>query len=134
MNHREHRGHRARGLTELTGAVIGAAIEVHRVLGLGFLESVYEEALGVELRLRGIPFRRQVLIGLRYKQNQVGKHRIDLLVAGQLIVELKTVATLIELHRAQMISYLKASRLTLGLLINFNTRVLTAGIWRVVYG
>ncbi len=139
MNHREHRGHRAEpaavdGLSELMRAVIGAAIEVHKVLGPGFLESIYEEALGVELGLRGISYRRQAPIGLEYKSAEIGKVRIDLLIEEQLIVELKAVSALAEIHRAQLISYLKASGLRLGLLVNFNVRVLTEGVCRVVYG
>jgi GxxExxY protein len=118
---------------ELAHAVIGAAIEVHRHLGPGFLESIYEEALGVELRERGIPFERQKEVSVLYKDSEIGKHRIDLLVRGLLIVELKTVETLAEIHKAQIISYLKAMRLSLGLLINFNVPILKSGIQRVIY-
>lgn len=118
---------------ELAHAVIGAAIEVHRHLGPGFLESVYEEALCVELADRRIPFERQKEISLLYKDREIGKHRIDLLVGGLLIVELKTVEALAEIHTAQIISYLKATGLSLGLLINFNVPILKNGIQRVVY-
>jgi GxxExxY protein len=118
---------------ELAHAVIGAAIEVHRHLGPGFLESIYEEALCVELRERGIPFERQKEVSVLYKDREIGKHRIDLLVGGLLIVELKTVETLAEIHKAQIISYLKAMRLSLGLLINFNVPILKSGIQRVIY-
>jgi GxxExxY protein len=118
---------------ELAHDVIGAAIEVHRHLGPGFLESVYEEALCVELADRRIPFERQKEISLLYKDREIGKHRVDLLVGGSLIVELKTVEALAEIHTAQVISYLKATGLSLGLLINFNVSILKNGIKRVVY-
>ena len=110
--------------------VIGAAIEVHRVLGPGFLESVYEEALCVELSLRGIPFARQVPVGVAYKGETVGAARLDLLVDECLIVELKAVEIIAPIHVAQVISYLKATRLALGLLITFNVTVLRRGIKR----
>jgi GxxExxY protein len=118
---------------ELAHAVIGAAIEVHRHLGPGFLESVYEEALCVEMADRRIPFERQKEISLLYKDREIGKHRVDLLVGGLLIVELKTVEALAEIHTAQVISYLKATGFSLGLLINFNVPILRNGIQRVVY-
>ena len=117
----------------LTHAVIGAAIEVHRHLGPGFLESVYEEALCVETADRQIPFERQKEVSLLYKDREIGKHRIDLLVGQSLIVELKTVEALADIHQAQIISYLKASRLPPGLLINFNVPILKNGIQRVIY-
>lgn len=113
-------------------AVIGAAIEVHRVLGPGYLESVYEEAMVVELGLRGIAFVRQVPFGLDYKGRRVGEGRVDLLVDGSLVVELKTVDALAPIHKAQVLSYLRALDLTLGLLINFKVAVVRDGIKRVV--
>jgi len=119
---------------ELAHAVIGAAIEVHRQLGPGFLESVYEEALSVELEDRQIPFERQMEISVPYKHRHIGVQRIDLLVGGSLIVELKAIEALAEIHRAQVISYLKATHLRLGLLINFNVPILKDGIQRIVYG
>jgi GxxExxY protein len=118
---------------ELAHAVIGAAIEVHRQLGPGFLESVYEEALCIELAVREVPFERQKEIGVVYKGHQIGRQRIDLLVEQALIVELKTIEEFAEIHKAQVISYLKATGLPLGLLINFNVSVLKNGIQRVVY-
>ena len=117
---------------QLARVVIGAAIEVHRHLGPGFLESVYEEALMVELGLRGIPFERQKSIPVSYKGHNIGDGRVDLLVAAELLVELKAVEALAPIHKAQVISYLKAMGLHLGLLINFNVPVLRAGIQRVV--
>jgi len=118
---------------EMAHAVIGAAIEVHRQLGPGFLESVYEEALCVELTDREIFSERQKEIGVLYKERPIGKHRIDLPVGQSLIVELKTVEALAEIHKAQVISYLKATRLSLGLLINFNVPILRNGIQRLIY-
>ena len=117
----------------LAHAVIGAAIEVHRQLGPGFLESVYEEALCVELADRQIPFERQKEISVLYKGRRIGQQRIDLLVGESLIVELKAIEALAEIHKAQVISYLKATRLSLGLLINFNVPILKNGIQRIVY-
>ena len=90
----------------LTHAVIGAAIEVHRLLGPGYLERTYEEALAIELRLRGIEYSRQHPIALTYKGHSIGEGRLDFLVGGELIVELKTVDALADIHKAQVISYL----------------------------
>ncbi|MGD0088473.1 MAG: GxxExxY protein [Planctomycetota bacterium] len=116
----------------LAYAVIGAAIEVHRLLGPGYLESMYEEALCLELSLRNIPFVRQVSLPVEYKGQQIGEGRCDLLVGDVLIVELKTVEALAPVHTAQVLSYLKATRKHLGLLVNFNVPVLKEGIKRVV--
>jgi len=116
----------------LAREVIGAAIEVHRHLGAGFLESVYEEALVIELALRGIPFERQKPVPVSYKERNVGEGRVDLLVGSELLVELKAVEALAAIHKAQVISYLKATGLHLGLLINFNVPILRAGIQRIV--
>jgi len=112
--------------------VIGAAIEVHRHLGPGFVESVYEQAVAVELRLRGIPFQRQVPVVVAYKGHVVGRGRIDLLTDDQLIVEVKAVAALNAAHTAQVVSYLTALGQPLGLLINFHATLLRDGIRRVV--
>ncbi len=119
-------------LDHLARDVIGAAIEVHRSLGPGFLESVYEEALCVELRLRGIPFARQVVIAVGYKGQAVGESRLDLLVGGSLVVELKTVEALLPIHSAQVLSYLKATSDRLALLIIFNVPLLKNGIKRII--
>ena len=121
------------GLDELAHRVIGAAIEVHRLLGPGFLETVYEGALSVELTLLGIPFARQVPIGLNYKGTPVGAARLDLLVENCLVLELKVAEQIAPIHVAQTLSYLKATRLRLGLLINFNVMTLRSGIKRVVH-
>lgn len=120
-------------LDRLAHCVIGAALEVHRTLGPGFLEAIYEEALCVELSLRRIPFDRQVPIGVDYKGNLVGQARMDLLVDGRLVVELKAIECIAPIHLAQVLTYLKAARLRLGLLITFKVAVLRTGIRRVVH-
>ena len=116
----------------LAREVIGAAIEVRKALGPGYLESVYEEALCIELRLRGIDFEQQYDVSVSYKGHPVGNGRIDILVKECLIVELKAVEALMPIHKAQVISYLRATKCTLGLLINFNVPVLRNGIQRVI--
>lgn len=119
-------------LDGLARAVVDAALEVHRLLGPGFAESVYEGALAVELSRRAIPFERQIPLTVKYKGFCVGEGRVDLLVGGDLIVELKSVEQLASVHVAQVISYLKALDHSLGLLITFNVRLLRSGIRRVV--
>lgn len=114
--------------------VIGAAIDVHRELGPGFAEIVYEESLCYELELRHIPFVRQHPVAVRYKGRLVGEGRIDILVADCLILELKAVDDLVGVHTAQVISYLKATQFHLGLLINFKVQVLkSGGIKQIVF-
>jgi GxxExxY protein len=120
------------GVDAFAHQVIGAAIEVHKHLGPGYIEGVYEDALVVELILRGIPFEQQKIVGVNYKGHEVGQSRLDLVVAGCLVVEIKAVTELAPIHKAQVISYLKATGLTLGLLINFNVPVLKDGIRRVI--
>ncbi len=117
----------------LARSVIGAAIEVHKHLGPGYLESVYEEALSIELQSIGVQHQRQSEVFVKYKDCNVGKSRLDIMVENQLVVELKTVENLLPIHKAQVISYLKATGNTLGLLINFNVPVLKQGIQRVIY-
>jgi GxxExxY protein len=113
--------------------VIGAAIEVHRVLGPGFLESIYEAALCHELELIGLSFERQREIVVAYKTLKIPGQRFDLLVEGRVIVELKAVDDFCPIHFAKVISYLKTTGLRLGLLINFNVKVLKdGGLKRVV--
>jgi GxxExxY protein len=119
-------------LDGLARDVIGAALEVHRVLGPGFPESVYEGALALELQRRSIPFERQVSMAVRYKGSCVGEGRADLLVGGALVVELKSVERLADVHVAQVVAYLKAVDCHLGLLINFDVARLREGIRRVV--
>jgi GxxExxY protein len=119
-------------IEELAHSVIGAAIEVHRHMGAGLPESSYREALSHEFNLRGIPHRREVPIDILYKDKCVGSGRIDLLVGGKLIVELKVVEQITSLHRAQVISYLKITKLQLALIINFNVEVLKSGVKSVI--
>ena len=119
-------------LNHLSGEIISAAIEVHKTLGPGFLESVYEDALCIELKHRNIPFERQVKINVQYRGQPVGEGRLDLLISKKLPVELKTVEKLAPIHQAQLLSYLKMTQLQLGLLINFNVPILKKGIKRVI--
>ena len=119
-------------VNQLTHEIIGAAIEVHRGIGPGFLETVYEEALCHELKLRNIPYLRQLPIKLKYKDIYVGENRVDLFVKQMVVVELKSVDELGPIHLAQVISYLKATHTNLGLLINFNVPILRQGIKRVI--
>ncbi len=115
---------------ELTERIIGAAIEVHRILGPGLLESVYEGALCHELFLQEIPFRRQVDAAVSYKNAVVGNQRLDLIVADAVVVELKSQRGLPEATAAQVLSYLKATGLKRGLLLNFGEVRLADGIKR----
>ena len=106
---------------QLSYRVMEVVFEVHNTLGPGFLESLYEEALSYELALRGIPFERQKDIRVTYKGQVIGTHRLDLIVDGKIILELKAVSELNDVFRQQLLSYLKASGLRLGILINFGT-------------
>jgi GxxExxY protein len=118
---------------ELTHAIIGAAIDVHRVLGPGLLESAYEECLARELTIRNIPFERQKPLPLVYKDVKLEcGYRIDLLVDGRVVVELKAVDALAPVHDAIVLTYLRLSGCKIGLLINFDTAVLKDGIRRLV--
>ena len=120
---------------ELSGDVIGAAIEVHRVLGPGLLESAYELALERELILRGHSIERQKPVPLEYKGTALGDgFRIDLLVDDRLLLEIKAVEGLLPRHDAQLLTYLRLTGKQVGLLINFNERTLKEGIKRVMNG
>jgi len=114
----------AETLDRVARQIVDAAYAVHRELGPGFLESVYEEALCVELSARGISFSRQQALTVSYRGRAVGQARMDLIVDEVVVVELKAIAALAPIHVAQTISYLKASRLQLALLINFNVSTL----------
>ena len=117
----------------LTGQIIGAAIEVHRALGPGLLESAYEECLCLELGLRGLNFRRQVAIPIEYKGIKLDcAYAADLIVNDEVILELKAVEKILAIHEAQLLTYMKLLRMKKGLLINFNTAVLKHGIRRRV--
>ncbi|MFL5531509.1 MAG: GxxExxY protein [Gemmatimonadales bacterium] len=120
---------------DLSHRVIGAAIEVHRLLGPGLLEVVYEAALCKELSLRGIECQRQLSLPVYYKREMLGCHiKIDLIIDQSVIVEVKSVEKLIPVHRSQLLSYLRLQNLWLGLLINFNVEVLRDGIRRILNG
>ena len=117
----------------LTKEIISAAIEVHRASGPGLLESAYEECLCRELNLRGIPFERQVPLPVEFKGVRLEcGYRLDLLVDKRVVVEIKTVESLLPIHEAQLLTYLKLGTWKVGLLINFNVSVLKNGIRRRV--
>ncbi len=122
-------------LNELSGVIIDAAIEVHREMGPGLLERVYEVSLAKELRLRGVSSIRQLSQSVIYKGEELEEegYRIDLLVEDSVIVELKTVAQLLPIHDSQLLTYLRLSRKHLGLLINFHVPLLKDGIKRLVH-
>src|SRR4051795_9984042 len=111
--------------SEVTNSIIAAAIRVHRALGPGFLESIYEEALAVEFAVSGIQFIRQHPVPLFYRDHQIGEHRLDFLIEGRIVVELKAISALEDIHFAVGRSYLKATGLQDGLLLNFATTPLT---------
>ncbi len=119
-------------INQLTERIIGAGIEVHRELGPGLLESAYQRALAHELRLRGISFEEQKLCPITYKDLVIDDaYRLDFLVAGLVVVELKTVDALLEVHDAQVLTYLKFSHCQVGLLLNFRSTILTRGLRRL---
>lgn len=121
-------------IEQLVEQVIGAAIEVHRHLGPGFKEATYQKALQIELRLREIPYQTEVPVRLCYKDEVVGDGRIDLLVDDRLVVELKAAETKPDRFRRQVVAYLKAADLPLGLVINFEVDLLKDGLARVSNG
>ena len=117
----------------LTEKVIGLAIEVHRQLGPGLLESAYEECLCLELQEAGLAFRRQVPLSITYKSIRLDcGYRLDLLIEDQLILELKSVEGLLPIHEAQVLTYMRLSGVRTGLLLNFNSAVLKNGIRRLM--
>ncbi|MBE3070189.1 MAG: GxxExxY protein [Planctomycetes bacterium] len=125
----------AEGLNRITEAVIGAAMDVHRELGPGLLESAYEACLAYELAQRGFTVERQKDMPVRYRNVMLDcGYRMDLLVEGKVVVELKALQTLLPVHEAQLLSYLRLSGCRVGLLLNFNVKTLKAGIRRVVNG
>ena len=137
MNNRDlerlnRRGAEDAEVRELSYKTIGAAMEVHRILGAGFLESVYADALAIELQHCHIPFQREVEVSVNYKGKKVGVGRIDLLIDNIIIVELKAVENLRPVHDAQVISDPKMTGYPLGILINFNVPLLKEGIRRLI--
>jgi GxxExxY protein len=124
-----------REINQITSAVIGAAIEVHRHLGPGLLESAYDECLDREMTIRGIPFERQYPLPVEYKGIRLDcGYRLDYLVANQVVLELKSVETVLPVHEAQLLTYLQLGGWYAGLLINFNVEILKNGITRKVNG
>ena len=122
-------------INQVTETIIGAAIEVHRALGPGLLESTYEECLCRELSLRGVPFERQRSLPVEYKGLRLDcGYRLDLLVADTVVVEIKAVESLLPIHEAQLLTYLRLGGWKVGLLINFNVAILKQGIRRRVLG
>lgn len=113
--------------------IIGAAIEVHKELGPGFLEKVYEQAMSLELTHRGLSYTRQVSVDVYYKNVIVHGQVLDMIVEGKVILELKSVAELLPIHEAQIISYVKSTKISAGLLINFKERLVKDGIKRFIW-
>lgn len=119
-------------INAITEKIIGCAIEVHRQLGPGLLESIYEEALAIEFELAGLKYEKQVIIPVTYKGRRIGEHRLDLLVEDMVVVELKSVERMDPVFEAQVLTYLKLTGKKVGLLINFNNRFLKDGIKRLI--
>jgi len=117
-------------VNQITEQIIGAAIEVHKELGPGLLEGLYEKALCAELSQRGVDFEAQKALAVSYKGKTLGVQRLDLLVAGRVVVELKSVERLLPVQAAQVLGYMRLGRFPVGLLINFNNRLLKDGIKR----
>jgi GxxExxY protein len=110
--------------SELTGKIIGCAMEVHKILGNGFQEVIYQRALAIEMRNQGLEFSREHEMEICYKEEGIGTRRVDFFVEGKIMVELKAVIQLEDVHLAQAINYLEAYGMTIGLLINFGNRSL----------
>lgn len=121
-------------INKTTEAIIGAAIEVHRHLDPGLLESAYEECLCEELVLRKIPFKRQIVLPVTYKSKRLDiGYRVDVLVNDEVVVELKTVESILPIHEAQTLTYMRLGGWQVGLILNFNVTVLKHGIKRLVH-
>jgi GxxExxY protein len=118
--------------SDITSDIIASAIEVHKSLGPGLLENIYEEAMAHEFSLRNIKYARQHAVQLKYKGKDVGDHRLDFLVEDAVVVELKAVESLVKIYEAQLLTYLNATGKKVGLLINFNVILLKEGIKRMV--
>jgi GxxExxY protein len=119
-------------LNNIATQALDAAFEVHRILGAGFIESVYQKAMAIELRQRKITFQQQHPLHLIYKQVPVGNALLDFLVAERLVLEIKAVEDIRPVHHAQVMNYLNATKLELGILINFNVPLLKDGIKRII--
>src|SRR5262245_31425327 len=116
----------------LTDRILGCAIEVHRHLGPGLLESIYESAICMEFNTAGLSFTRQVGVPLHYKGTLISEHRPDLVVENRVIVEIKSIECLDRIHIAQMLTYLRVTALRTGLILNFNSAALKQGMRRVI--
>ena len=131
--HEEHEGHEEMKFDDLSYAVIGCALEVHKLLGPGLLESTYEQCLAHELTMNGILFKLQQPLPVIYKDIKLDcGYRIDLLIENKLIVELKSVEAIKAIHEAQLLTYMKLANISIGLMINFNVQNLKEGIKRYV--
>lgn len=119
-------------LNKITEKIIGGAIEVHKILGPGLLESIYEKALCIELKDGGLKFEQQKTLPLTYKGHSIGEFRLDLVVENAVVVEIKSVERHDPVFEAQVLSYMKLGNYKLGLLINFNSRLLKEGIKRFI--
>jgi len=119
-------------LNKITEKIIGCAIEVHKILGPGLLESLYEKAIYCEFKLEHLSYKNQLIIPIMYKGIKLGEHRIDTLVENEIIVELKAVSNIDPVFEAQLLSYLRLTGKKLGLLINFNVPILRDGIKRII--
>ena len=119
-------------LNHITEKIIACAIEVHKHLGPGLLESLYEKALCYEFKLNKIPFKNQLVVPITYKGQKLGEHRLDFLIEEQIIIELTAVDRQDPVFQAQLLSYLKITNNRLGLLINFNVPVLHKGVKRII--
>ena len=120
-------------INQLSGKIIGAAIEVHKALGPGLLESTYEECLCHEFKLRGLSFERQKSLPVSYKEIKLNcGYRLGVVVENRIILELKSCQSIEPIHKAQLLTYLKLSDLRLGLILNFNVTIMKAGIMRIV--
>ena len=120
------------GNTDITEQIIGCAIKVHRELGPGLPEAICETALCIELQSQGIPFKRQVGVPVYYKGHLISEHRPDLIVADEIVIEVKNVERIAQVHVAQVLTYLRITSLKVGLILNFNSATMRAGVRRVV--
>ena len=117
----------------LSNQVIGCALQVHSALGLGLLESTYERCLAIEFQVQGILFEEQKCLPISYRDRQIeNAYRVDFVIAGKLVVEIKAVAELMDVHQAQVLTYMRFSHIPVGLLLNFNVSQLKRGIRRFV--
>ena len=141
MNHKEHEEHKDQleryaplptSTERVVREVIGAGLSVHRALGPGFLETVYEQAIALELTLRDLSFQMQKPVAIHYRGHCICSHRLDMVVEDAVVVEVKAVRSIKRIHQAQVLSYLKASGCRVGLLMNFNVRLFVSGLQRFV--